>query len=311
MYHVSRLCTKYIVYCTALLLATCYLLPTTCFAQSLSDKDKAYFKKYEDSLSHMQKKVFYAKADTIKFKANARFYHLFEEILLNTLSFNYQFDSLKDINLRTSSDKKFRIITWNIPRQDGTYYYFGFIQAMHPKTKKYELYELTDKSLTVKNPETYQSDNTKWFGMLYYNIISCGDYYTLLGWDGNDKIVCRKFIDVLSFKKDGSPVFGKEVFKMPKKFPKRVMFEYNAQVTMSLQYNEALKAIVFDHLVAKDSFLEGQSQFYGPDFSYDAFVFKHGKWNLEEEVDVKNPRNRADNVKKDLDKKDKPIYAPK
>ncbi|HEX7415390.1 MAG TPA: hypothetical protein VF411_15210, partial [Bacteroidia bacterium] len=140
-------------------------------AQSLSDKDIAYFKKYEDSLSFMQKKVFYSKADSVKFKANAKFYRLFEEALLHALSFNYPFDSLKEVNLRTSSDKRFRVITWNIPRQDGTYYYFGFLQALHPKTKKYEVYELTDKSAAIKNPETYISDNTKWFGMLYYNII--------------------------------------------------------------------------------------------------------------------------------------------
>ncbi|MHB8259369.1 MAG: hypothetical protein ACYDCN_04690 [Bacteroidia bacterium] len=281
------------------------------FAQSLSDKDIAYFKKYEDSLFSMQKKVFYSKADSVKFKANAKFYRLFEEALLHTLSFNYPFDSLKEVNLRTSSDKRFRIITWNIPRQDGTYYYFGFLQALHPKTKKYEIYELTDKSATVKNPETYISDNTKWFGMLYYNIISCGDYYTLLGWDGNDKLISRKFIDVLSFKKDGSPVFGKEVFKMPKKYPKRVMFEYNSAYTITLQYNEAIKAIVFDHLIPKESYLEGQYQFYGPDFSYDAFVLKHGKWNFEEDVDVKNAKRKTDDVRRDKSKKEKAVYTPK
>ena len=281
-------------------------------AQSLNDKDVAFFKKYEDSLRIMQKKMFYSKADTTKFKANVMFYHLFEEILHNTLSFYYPFDSLKkDINLRTSPDKKFRIITWNIPKEDGTYIYFGFLQTMHPKVKNYVVYELTDKSAMVKNPETYISDNTKWFGMLYYTIIPCGDYYTLLGWDGNDKLTARKFIDVLSFKKDGSPLFGKDVFKMPKKFPKRVMLEYNAQLTITLQYNEAVNAIVFDNLIPKESYLEGQYQFYGPDFSYDTFILKHGKWDFEENVDVKNPRSKLDNIKKDPNKKDKSVYTPK
>ena len=189
-------------------------------AQSISDKDLAFFKKYEDSLAHMQHDLFFSKKDSIKFKTNARFYHLLEETLLNTLSFNYPFDSLIEIKRLTSPDKKFRYIGWDIPKQDGTYLYFGFIQALHPKTKKYELYELADKSASIKNPEAYIGDYTKWFGMLYYAIIPCGDYYTLLGWDGNDKLTSRKFIDVLSFKKDGSPVFGKEVFKMPKKMPK-------------------------------------------------------------------------------------------
>jgi len=288
-----------------------FLLSNSFHAQTLPDKDITYFKKYEDSLSAMQKKVFFSKTDTTKFKANARFFHLMEEILQNNLSFSYPFDSLKEVNRLVSPDKKFRLITWSIPNKDGNYFYFGLLQAFHPKTKKYEVYELTDKSSIVKNPETYQSDNTKWFGMLYYSIIPCGDYYTLLGWDGNDKLTSRKFIDVLSFKKDGTPLFGKEVFKMPKKIPKRIMFEFNAQVVMTLRYNQEATSIIFDHLTPKESYLEGQAQFYGPDFSYDAFVLKHDKWEFEEEVDAKNTRSKTDNYKRDKNKKEKIIYAPK
>ncbi|MEO8761069.1 MAG: hypothetical protein ABI388_07265 [Bacteroidia bacterium] len=293
-----------------IILVSC-LLSLASQAQTLSDKDIAYFKKYEDSLSFMQKKVFFSKADTTKYRANAKFFHLMEEVLSNNLSFSYPFDSLKEVNKLISPDKKFRLITWSIPNKDGNYFYFGFLQALHPKTKRYEVYELTDKSVTVKNPETYLSDNTKWFGMLYYSIIPCGDYYTLLGWDGNDKLISRKFIDVLSFKKDGTPVFGKDIFKMPKKFPKRIMFEYNAQVVMTLRYNPEANSIIFDHLTPKESYLEGQAQFYGPDFSYDAFVFKHGKWEFEEEVDAKNPRSKTDNYKRDKSQKEKPVYTPK
>ncbi len=291
-----------------------YILCVICCpvrSQNLSEKDNAYFKKYEDSLAGMQQKVFFSKADTTKFKANAKFFQLLEEVLQNNLSFSYPFDSLKEINRLVSPDKKFRLITWSIPNKEGNFFYFGFLQALHPKTKKYEVYELTDRSVGVKNPETYQSDNTKWFGMLYYSIISCGDYYALLGWDGNDKLIARKFIDVLSFKKDGSPIFGKDVFKMPKKYPKRIMFEYNADVIMTLRYNSNASSIVFDHLTPKESYLDGQAQFYGPDFSYDAFVLKHGKWEFEEEVDAKNPRSKTDNYKRDKSKKEKPIYAPK
>ncbi len=125
------------------------LISITFHAQTLEEKDIAYFKKYEDSLSAMQKKVFFSKADTTKFRANAKFFHLLEEILQNNLSFAYPFDSLKEINRLVSPDKKFRLITWSIPNKDGNYFYFGLLQAMHPKTKKYEVYELTDKSALV------------------------------------------------------------------------------------------------------------------------------------------------------------------
>lgn len=280
-------------------------------AQTLTDKDLAYFKKYEDSLRKMQKDLFFSKNDSLKFKTNKHFMDVMEEVLLNQLSFEFPFDSLKEIARLTSPDNKFRIINWNLAKNDGSCYYFGFIQSKNPKTGKFELYPLTDKSGTVKSPETYAGDNSKWFGMLYYKIIPCEDYYTLLGWDGNDKLTSRKFIDVLSFKPDGSPGFGKDVFKMPKKNPKRIMFEYSAEIVMSLKYHEDKDMIVFDHLAPKDAIMEGQYQFYGPDFSFDAFKYSKGKWKYEEDVDVKNLKNKNDTVKRDKDKKDKPVYTPR
>ena len=278
-------------------------------AQDLTEKDIAYFKKYEDSLAYFQKKVFSAKTDSAKFKDNAKFRKILDEVLLNDLSFYYPFDSLKQISRLVSHDKKVRLITWNLDRKDGTYYYFGFVQAMHPKTKHYEIYELTDKSTTIKNPEGHVGDNTKWFGMLYYEMVQNDNYYTLLAWDGNDKTVSRKFIDVLSFKSDGTPVFGKDVFKIPKKNPKRVMFEYSAKVVMSLRNNNG--AIVFDHLAPKDTDNINMAQFYGPDFSFDAFFPSRGKWNYEADVDVKNLKSKNDNVKHDKNKKEKAVYTPK
>ncbi len=307
LYFISTFCQLPTANC--ILFVSC-LFALTSFSQTLTDKDIAYFKKYEDSLCYFQKKVFTAKTDSAKFKDNAKFVHLWDEVLSNQLSFYYVFDSLKEVSRLVSSDKKVRIINWNVPRTDGSHYYFGFIQWLNPKTKQYELTQLFDKSATLKNPESYIGDNTKWFGMLYYSIITCDDYYTLLAWDGNDKTVTRKFVDILSFKKDGTPVFGKDVFKFPKRNPKRVMFEYSAKVVMSLRYNENFGAIVFDHLAAKDEYAEGQAQFSGPDFSYDALILQRNKWNYTPDVDVKNPKNKNDNVKRS-NKKDKAIYTPK
>ena len=87
------------------------------------------------------------------------------------------------------------------------------------------------------------------------------------------------------------------------------MFEYSSKVVMSLrQYNGAL---VFDHLAAKDEMAEGMPQFYGPDFSYDAFFSSRGKWSYEADVDVKNPHSRNDNARRDKNRKDKAVYVPK
>jgi hypothetical protein len=150
--------------------------------------------------------------------------------------------------------------------------------------------------------------------MLYVDCIkSDEEFYTLIAWDGNDKLTQRKFIDILSFKPDGTPVFGKDVFKFPGKFAKRIMFEYASEVAMSLKYNTNRKQIVFSHLAPNglDPTLEGQFQYYGPDGSFDALEMKKGKWVYEPAIDIRKDKDKTDNVKKPEPNKQTPVYKPK
>lgn len=296
-----------------------------CFGQ-LSQTELTHFSDLEDSLKHIQQKVFFSKKESGRFEANKQFLALWNEVLKDEKSMQYPFDSLKmDISLLMAPDKKFRIITWNILKEDQTHAFFGFIQVNNSKTIKkglfkketnsqYEVYPLADKSATVKTPENYVSDPSKWFGMLYVDIIkSDEDFYTLIAWDGNDKLTQRKFIDILSFKPDGTPVFGKDVFKFPGKFAKRIMFEYAAEVAMSLKYNPARKQIIFSHLAPNilDPAMEGQFQYYGPDGSFDALSMKKGKWVYEPAIDIRKDKDKTDNVKKPEPGKQTPVYKPK
>ena len=289
----------------------------------LSDSERAYFSQIEDTLKTLQKRVFYSKKENERFEANKRFLATWNEIISNEKSFLYPFDSLVDISRLTAPDKSFRIITWNVFKNDGTQAYFGFIQSNLGTTKKsglfkktttheYKYFMLSDKSMGVKTPESYVSDNTKWFGMLYYELIPCDGYYTLLGWDGNDKITTRKFINILTFKEDGTPVFGKDVFKFPGKYAKRVMFEYASEVSMSLKYHPNRHQLVFNHLAPKDpdAALEGQYQYYGPDGSFDALTEKKGKWVYEADIDIRKTKDKTDNANKPDPDKQTPIYKP-
>lgn len=282
------------------------------------------FQQAEFDLKELQKKVFFTKKENERFDANKAFLKLWESVLSRPESMEYPFDSLREVSRLMSKDKKFRIITWNVPKNDGTHAYFGFIQVNNVKvqktglfkktvTKEYEVFPLLDKSGAVKNPETYVADNTKWFGMLYFDVIDCDDYYTLLGWDGNDNLTQRKFVDVLYFRPDGTPMFGKDVFKVPKKSPKRAMFEYSSEVSMSMKYLDKTGQIVVSHLAPKDegTTLEGQFQYYGPDGSFDAYEQSKGRWVLREDVDMRNPKSKNDNAKKPDPKKEKNLYTPK
>jgi hypothetical protein len=274
------------------------------------------FNTYQDTLIRICKNLYSSKkkTDEVKEKYNQQLLSTFEAVLNTPNSFDYPFDSLGILNyisLLYSPDKKFRIITWNLPKADGTYEYYGFIQEKYlQKTKKgllknqttevMQLYPLIDKSSEIKNPENTISDNKKWFGMLYYKIIekkSKGKkYYTLLAWDGNDKLSCKKIIDVLTFDFNGTPRFGADIFNMQKKYPKRVIFEYSANCSMSLRYSSKKDSIVFDHLSPTSPQLEGQYQYYCNDMSYDGFGFKKGKWNYGTDLNAINDRDEKDKI---------------
>ncbi|RME19057.1 MAG: hypothetical protein D6799_02010 [Bacteroidetes bacterium] len=276
-----------------------------------------YFHEKELYLNKVANFAFRSKNEKQRIDSNKVFFNTLKDVFNVPESFYYSFDSLKrDVSILQDKNNTFRIITWNLPKNDGTHVYFGFIQMWYKKNKssapEYRMYVLNDVSDNIKNnPETYVGSPQKWFGMLYYQMIDCIDYWLLLGWDGHEKLVQRKFIDVLYFKTDGTPVFGKDVFKIPKKNPKRIMFQYSADVTMTLRYDTKKNGIVFNHLSPEsdDPYLKEQYQFYGPDGSFDAFVRNRNKWELIEDVDVRNEQGTY--TRKPDVKKQKPLYQPK
>jgi hypothetical protein len=212
----------------------------------------------------------------------------------------FVFDSLRKYKVMLeSSDKQVRIFTWDVPANDFTHMYYGFVQAYNRKSKKYEVYELKDKSETIRDPENAMLDNTKWFGACYYSIIETKykkkKYYTLLGWDGNNRNTNKKLVDVLTLNEKGFPKFGDAIFSDEKvKMKKRMIFEFKAGLVMSLRYDEDSQGIIFDHLSPSDPSLEGVYSFYGPDFSYDMLQFKEGKWQYIKNVDARNPKDKLD-----------------
>jgi len=268
---------------------------------------------YQDTLQIICKKFFNSKNDADKQKYNQQLLFTFEKALNTSGSFDYPFDSLKKykyVSFLTPADERFKLITWNLPKEDGTQEYYGFIQSIQinrkEKTETTKLFPLIDKSAEIKNPENTITDNKKWFGMWYYKIIVNKTknkiYYTLLAWDGNDNFSQKKIIDVLTFDSNGNPRFGADIFNMPKKYPKRVIMEYSASCSMSLKYNEKKDSIIFDHLDAPQLQLVGQFQYYCGDFTYDGFGFKKGKWNFGANLTPTNDKDYKDKRYNDPEK---------
>jgi|WetSurSiteA1Bulk_404760.scaffolds.fasta_scaffold01623_4 hypothetical protein len=217
---------------------------------------------------------------------------LLQQTLLLAGSFDYPFDLIQNLGKISSSDRKLRIYTWNIPAGDGTNTYYGFLQYRTDNTGDGRIYRLTDKRYQITDPlmATLAPDN--WYGCLIYEIIEKKQpgvtYYTLLGYNPENLFVSKKVVDLLFFNEQGEPSFGKAIFHVQKNLQCRIIFEYSAKVKMSLAWNERLNMIVFDHLSPSKPSYTGNYQFYGPDLSYDGLRFENGVWEIAEDIDVRN-----------------------
>lgn len=216
--------------------------------------------------------------------------HMMDSLLANPEAMSYPFDSLKYIGSVTSKDEVLRVFTWNIPRDDGTYKYYGKIQY-RPDKKTFKYLSLSDKSSGMKNPQQQRLTSSQWYGALYYNIIAhtSGDqtYYTVLGLNLNDMLSNKKLIDVIWFDKQEQVHFGAPIFRNQAGRQYRIIFEYSSRVVMGLKYDERMQMIVYDHLAPFKPQLKGQYEFYGPDFSYDGFKLERGIWNAYSDLDAR------------------------
>jgi hypothetical protein len=288
--------------------------PLRSIAQSENDTAA---KALTDSVYFYYQKVFSKSPRIERIAANKQFSTLLESLLFEVDPFKTNFDSLKYVTQLTSDDNQLKLFNWNIPNdnEDGQFYCCLIVHRTKKKGS-YDIIKLIDVSKTITNIENFIGSKDKWPGMLYFKIITHKTqqetYYTLLGWDGHNAITKRKLIEVLSFKSNGDPVFGKAIFEaIPNKSPKRISFEYAAQLTMNIKHYKDKKMLVFDHLAPREVELEGQFQFYGPDMSYDAFKLKEGKWYFSADVSMKNdPNERTDGTENKKYNK-KQLYTPK
>ncbi len=274
------------------LLIICFLpalMPCFIFAQKPDESPTV--KKlhlYEDTLKQLGKHLINDTLDVERKNANYAFIKTLVGALKVPNSYLYPFDSLKAITITISPDNHFRILTWHVQNDDGSYRYYGTVQMNNGSELK--MFPLNDYSSQLANPEDSITNNYKWYGAQYYKIIhvvSPKSYYILLGWKGYTLKATKKVIDVLSFK-DDKPFFGMPIFDGPSKTRKRVVFEYTRQASMLLRYVPDHNLIVFDHLSPPDRKLKDQLNSYGPDLSYDGYLEKNGRWAYVQNLDMRN-----------------------
>jgi hypothetical protein len=269
--------------------------------------------KFQDSLIKISDEILSSQTTGERFAKNAIFIKTLVNSLKTQTSFSYPFDSLKRVTIVKPPDNSFRIISWFVPLDDGSYRFFGTVQ-MSTKDGKLKLYPLIDNTENTADPNLI-GNNKNWYGARYYEIIPVvisgqQPYYVLAGWKGNNAKTTKKVLDVLSFNKD-EPVFGKPIFEGTKGSPlkNRIVFEYNKLNSMTLTLDKTLNMIVFDHLAPFSADMVGNYEYYASDLSFDAYKILNGKLKLIENVELKNDPNDMDELY--VDPKDKKTKAIK
>lgn len=284
--------------------------------RALFSQTQADFRAWEDSLISLRQQAIEGATELARYQANEDFTILLEEVLSEHNAFKFTWDSVKNFSVLTAPDKSFKIFTWAIQKNDWTIEHFGFLHVYNENRKKYLLYSLNDKHLQIDYPHTFVGNPNDWYGAVYYKIIplktKTKTYYTLFGFNENDLFTNQKIIEVLSFRANGTPIFGATIFK---KFPKkvsRVIFEYAKNSTFSLRYEpqsfdvstgkrdpktrrviyetQTANMIIFQQLIPMEEGLESIPAYSVAEASLNqGFIADEGKWLFLPNVKGRNP----------------------
>ncbi len=242
-------------------------------------------------LEKLYKRLVNNTVDTNRLRINDSINVIIESYVNSDTVFYHRFRNLKYLGQFTSTDSILKIVTWNLVLSGMPGKYLCYIIKRQENEKKNLVYKLTsDYKTPALVTDTIYSEKD-WYGALYYDIkpytINGRKMWVLLGIDYGNPFISRKIIEVLSFSSDNSIVFGRKWFYTGTATKYREVFEYASNGMMSLRFKSD-STIVFDHLVPFSPSVENDRQYYGPDYSYDAYILKNGLWSLIINVDARN-----------------------
>lgn len=247
----------------------------------------------EDTLAILAYSVVNDSLETDRFLACRALITTLVRTLKTENSFKYPFDRLKmSISILMPPDTSFRIFSWQLFVNDSTYRYYGAIQMNRAEL---QLFPLVDRSFEMEMPLPLQDQlpPERWYGALYYNLRQFdtpkGRKYLLFGYDAFTFFEKRKLVDVVSFDQEGKPVFGAPVFEgLPGRENGpgvlRLIFEYSAEASIKVNWDEQYQMVLFDHLIPMASPF-GRGTAMVPDGSYDGLKLeKGGRWKWVDKV---------------------------
>jgi hypothetical protein len=229
--------------------------------------------------------------DTEKGILNDSIIILIQQYINTDSVFYHRFNNIKFLGQITSPDSLVKILTWNVAFSDGVQNYYCYLLSKSFIKDETRWYKLTGISGTdeIRKDTTYSQND--WYGSLYYDIrpftINNEKYYILLGIDFKNAFLTRKVIEIVQLSDENKLVFGKLCFIDTDRLNYREVFNYSGRASMTLRFDSEDK-VVFDHLSPFSPEYKDNFQYYGPDFSYDAYVLEGEQWKLKQDIDVRN-----------------------
>lgn len=229
--------------------------------------------------------------DSIRLRINDSIKFFIDSYVASDRIFTHTFSNLKHLGQITSSDSVIKIVTWNLVLNNEPGRYFCYFIRKSAEGSANDVYYLThsyDDKKILADTVYSQSD---WYGALYYDIrpfyADNRKCWVLLGISYSNPMLTRKIIEVLDFTRENKIIFGRKWFDSGKSLYFRHILEYSASAVISLRFRSD-SSIVFDHLVLLPPSGFDDRLYYGPDYSYDAFIFNNGVWSLSINIDARN-----------------------
>lgn len=239
-----------------------------------------------------------------RLKGTRDFVKLLVEALKVENSFQYKFDSLPYLATVMPEDSSFRIFTFQVVLNNYTFRHYGAIQL---NRKQIKLIPLRDYSDTFPVTPQYSITNNNWLGAVYYRIVTKKikdkPVYFLFGFDQNDVLSDKKYIEAMTIEKDSIARFGMPVFEKttidsfytpPPKFGEaprkpmppdiktrtyyRYVLDYRKGSNVSVRYDRARDLIIHDHTPPMDGKTKDIGFIKAPDGTYEGLQWKKDKW---------------------------------
>jgi hypothetical protein len=267
------------------LLPVCIICSTTASqSQKIAATDLKKLRVLDDSLGKIGANIL-DELPSKRLQADSLFTRVLVRALRVSNSFYFHFDSMQTAPVVYPADSSFRIITWHYTLNDADYRQRGVIQ-MNTPDGSLKLFPLYDYSDSTNNPLDSIRTPITWIGAVYYRIIqkpfNGTNVYTLLGYDENNEITTRKWMEILSFNKNGEPRFGGAFIaygdsSAAPKWHQRFLLEYKKGASAKFNYDPDEDIIVMDHLISENNHPENKATLV-PGGDYEAFKWQNGRW---------------------------------